>query len=268
VSDLATLETALRRDRAYARLAGSHVHRATREDSLCLIKGRDAITAAWVNEDASDITMTADLGEMIAYKVKGWHGHRWVWREEGRILREVVIEDRGEAKVAAPVHPPLGELRSGQGQYAPSDAATLPPGFPEASRDIANWLHQAWNGRAFDLYDRAPKNREWLPALVRTLPDATFHFEHAIVGEKQTAILWRVHGHHAGGQRVRLIGSSVFTGDADETVIDQAAMAAQVARGVIEYAGGEEAGLLGGAGCRVSLGNLRKQTYQSHCETG
>lgn len=227
---LADLEIALRRDRAYAQLAESHVHRATREDSLCLIKGRDAITAAWVNEDAAEITITADLSEMIAYKVKGWQGHRWVWREEGRILREIVVEDRGETKVAPPVHPPLGELRPALGQYAAGDIAILPPGFPEEAREIANWLHQAWNGRAFNLYDRA-----WLPALIRALPDATFYFEHAVVGEKQIAILWRVHGHNAYGQRVRLIGSSVFTGDADETVIDHAAMAGQIERGLIDY---------------------------------
>jgi hypothetical protein len=233
LSHLASLEIALRRDRAYASLAESHVHRATREDSLGIIKGRDAITAAWVNEDAADIAITADLDDMIAYKFKGWHGHRWVWREEGRILREVEVEDRGEAKVASQVHPPLGELRSGQGQYDAGDKAILPPGFPEAARDIANWLHQAWNGRAFNLYDRA-----WLPALIRQLPDATFHFEHAVVGEKQTAILWRVHGHHPNGQRVRLIGSSVFTGDADETVIDHAAMVAQLGREVIDYGAG------------------------------
>lgn len=221
MSDLATLEITLRRDRNLAALAGSHVHRATREDSLGIIKGRDAITAAWVEEDASDIAITTDLGDMVAYKVKGWRGHRWVWREEGRILREVVVEDRGDAKTAPPVHPPLGELRSGEGQYAAGNTAILPPGFPDDARDIANRLHQAWNGRAFNLFDRA-----WLPKLSRALPDATFHFEHAIVGDQQTAILWRVYGHHANGQRVRLIGSSVFTGDADETVIDHAAMTA------------------------------------------
>ena len=230
MSALADLEIALRRDRAYAQLAESHVHRATREDSLCLIKGRDAITAAWVNEDVAEITINADLDDMIAYNVKGWKGHRWVWREESRILREIVVEDRDAPKVAPPVHPPLGELRPAQGQYAAGDTAILPPGFPEDARDIANWLHQAWNGRAFNLYDRA-----WLPALIRALPDASFYFEHAVVGDKQTAILWRVHGHHANGQRVRLIGSSVFTGDADETVIDQVAMAAQIERGLIDY---------------------------------
>ena len=231
MSDLASLEIALRRDRNLAALADSHVHRATREDSLSIIKGRDAITAAWVNEEASDITITADLGSMIAYKTNGWHVHRWVWREEGQILREVVIEDRGEPKTAPPAHAPLGELRSGEGQYAARDSALLPPGFPEDACGIANWLHKAWNGRAFNLYDRA-----WLPALIRQLPDAAFYFEHAVVGEKQTAILWRMHGHHANGQRIRLIGSSVFTGDADETVIDHAAMAAQLRRETISYA--------------------------------
>ena len=233
MSPLATLETALRCDRNLAALGESHVHRATREDSLGIIKGRDAITAAWVEEDASDITITADLGDMIAYKVNEWHGHRWVWREEGRILREVVIEDRGETKLAPRAHPPLGELRSGEGQYAPGDTAILPPGFPEVARDVVNRLHQAWNARAFNLYDRA-----WLPALVRVLPDAGFYFEHAIVAGRQTAMLWRVHGHNAGGRRVRLIGSSVFTGEADETVIDHEAMAAQLKGELIDYGAG------------------------------
>jgi hypothetical protein len=231
VSELADLEIALRQDRAYAQLANSHAHRATREDSLGLIKGRDAITTVWVKEDASDITITADLNSMIAFKVKGqqqsWHGHRWVWREDGHILREIVVEDRGQTKFAPPIHSALGELRSAKGQYAAGDTAILPPGFPEDARDFANWLHQAWNGRAFNLYDRA-----WLPALVRALPDATFYFEHAVVGDTQTAILWRVHGHHDSGQRVRLI---VLDGDADETVIDHAAMTAQVGRELISY---------------------------------
>ena len=231
MSDLATLELALRRDRNLAALADSHAHRATREDSLAIIKGRDAITAAWVNEDAADASITADLGDMIAYTVNGWHGHRWVWREEGRILREIVIEDRGEAKTAAPVHPPLGELRGGEGQYAAGDSALVAQDFPEDARGIANGLHQAWNGRAFNRYDRA-----WLPALIRQLPDAAFYFEHALVGETQTAILWRVHGHHANGQRVRLIGSSILTGDVDETVIDHPAMAAQLDRETISSA--------------------------------
>ena len=231
MSDLAALEIALRQHRNLAALANSHVHRATREDSLGIIKGRDAIVAAWVDEDAADIAITADLGAMVTYTVANWQGHRWVWRDGARIMREVVVEDRGVAKTAAPTHPPLGELRAGQGQYAAGDHALLPPGFPDGTRLLADRLHRAWNGRAFDLYD-AP----WLPALVRLLPDATFYFEHAVISDAQAALLWRVHGHHANGQRVRLIGSSVFTGDADETVIDHAALAAQISRATISYA--------------------------------
>lgn len=224
------LETALRCDRACARLTETHSHRATREDSLCILKGRDAITAAWLAEDATNIAITADIGNMIAYQVDDWHGHRWVWREDGRIVREVVVEDRGCVRRAPAVHPPLGELRSGGGQYGATASAILPPHFPDGARALADRLHQAWNGRAFDVY-----HRPWLAALVRALPDAQFYFERAIMDSSRTAILWRVHGHHASGRRVRLIGSSVFTGDTDQTVIDHAAMAAQVAGDVISY---------------------------------
>jgi hypothetical protein len=130
VSELADLEIALRQDRAYAQLANSHAHRATREDSLGLIKGRDAITTVWVKEDASDITITADLNSMIAFKVKGqqqsWHGHRWVWREDGHILREIVVEDRGQTKFA----PPIGCTKPGTA--APLTFMTV-HGFPRSS---------------------------------------------------------------------------------------------------------------------------------------
>jgi hypothetical protein len=231
--NLAELELTLRQQRNFSALADTHAHRATREDSLGMIKGRDAIIAAWVNEDAGPVTITADLETMIAYKVKNGRGHRWVWYEDGRIVREIMVEDRGITKTAPPAHPPLGELRSGEGQFAATDTALLPPGFPEDARDVANWLHQAWNGRAFNLYDRP-----WLPALIRQLPDAAFTFEQAVVSNDQIAILWRVMGHHASGQRIRLIGSSVLMGDTDDTVIDHAAMDAQVARVLIDYGAG------------------------------
>ncbi len=236
MSPLASLEIALRRDQAYAHLAESHVHRATREDTLGIIKGRDAITGAWVAEDAGDITIDHDLGDMIAYTVNGaWQGHRWVWREEGRILREVAIEDRGEAKIASPAHPPLGELRSGLGQYAATSDAILPPDWPEEARAIAGHLHRIWNARSFD-----KGAEDWVAPLIRALPDATFTFERAIVADGKTAILWRVHGHHVGGpnpsgQRVRLIGSSVVMGGVVESVIDHAAMAAQLERVLVDY---------------------------------
>ena len=229
-SALATLETVLRRDRNLAALADSHVHRAAREDSLGIIKGREAITAAWVQEDASDITITADLGDMIAYKVKRWHGHRWIWREDGRILREVVVEDRGQPRTAPPAHPPLGELRSGLGQYAATSDAILPPDWPEAARENANHLHRIWNARGFD---RGAE--DWVAALIRALPDATFTFERALVAGDVMAFLWRLHGHHASGQRVRLIGSSIVVGGKVESVIDHAAMAAQLVRELVDY---------------------------------
>jgi hypothetical protein len=231
VSDLADLEIALRQDCAYARLAETHVHRATREDSLQLIKGRDAITAEWVAGGKQSVTITHDLGDMIGYVIDGkWSGHRWVWREDGRILREVVVENAGEPRTAPPVHPPLGELRPAKGQYAAGDTATLPPDFPEAARDLANRLHQAWNGRAFDLY-----SADWLTTVVRTLPDATFQFERAVVAGTKTALLWRMMGHRAGGGRIRLIGSSVFDGSADDTVMDFASLSAQLRQEQIEF---------------------------------
>ena len=232
---LAELETALRVTQAYGRLAKTHSHRAVREDSLGLLRGRDAITADWIGRGPQTLQITADLGEMVAFtaEVEGhsWRGHRWVWLEDGRVIREVLVEDTGLAREAPADHPPLGELRAGRGQYSAGPDAILPNDFDPAARRLADKLHQAWNGRAFDLYSAG-----WLTSLVTTLPDATFHFERAICLHEQTAILWRVHGHHRNGQRVRLIGSSVMgPGDSDDTLLDQAAMAAQLRRQIIDY---------------------------------
>jgi predicted ester cyclase len=76
--------------------------------------------------------------------------------------------------------------------------------------------------------------------LLKDLPDATFYFERALVADDQIAILWRVHGHHKDGQRVRLIGSSVMRFDgaaitSDLTCLDFAACKAQLARPIISY---------------------------------
>jgi hypothetical protein len=231
LSALADLEIALRQDCAYARLAESHAHRATREDSLSVTKSRDAITALWVAEGKQSITIDADLGDMIGYTVNDtWQGHRWVWREDGRILREVVIENRDGSKEAAPVHAPIGELRPAMGQFAAGDQATLPPGFPDAAHNIANRLHRAWNGRAFDQYDQP-----WLRALIVMLPDATFQFEHAIVDNGQTALLWRMMGHHQSGRRIRLIGSTIMADNTETSLFDQAAIKAQIDQAIIAY---------------------------------
>lgn len=234
MSALADLERSLRQDGAYGQLAASHSHRAVREDSLGFVIGRDALTADWVASGTQPVTITADLGDMIAFAAGStedrWHGHRWIKREDDRILSEILVEDRGHERMAPADHPPLGELRAGMGQFSAGDAAILPAGFPAEARALADRLHRAWNGRSFNEY-----HADWLIALVTELPDATFYFERAIVHGDQIALLWRVHGHTAHGQRIRLIGSSLFAGGDDETVVDLAAMRAQSKRELIDY---------------------------------
>ena len=237
---LATLEHQLRTDRALSLLAQSHVHRAVREDSMGFLIGRDAILADWVRQDRADITIIDDFSDMIAFDVQAgednWQGHRWVVREGDKIVRETLIENDGEPRSACAMHPPLGELRAGRGQYDAGFLPVLPADFPEAAKPLVTLLHQACNGRAFNLYE-AP----WLVKLVSTLPDATFYFERALVDDDHIALLWRVHGHHMSGQRVRLIGSSVMGFKdgrifSDMTIIDFAAMDAQLERDLISYA--------------------------------
>jgi hypothetical protein len=239
-SALVVLERQLRTQRSLGALSQSHVHRAVREDSLGFLIGRDAILADWVEEDVADLAVTADFGDMIAFEVgkeaTAWQGHRWVVRENDKIIRETLIENRSVAKFALAVHPPLGELRAGRGQYDAGTHAIVPDDFPESAKPLANLLHQAWNGRAFNLYE-AP----WLVRLVRALPDATFYFERGLVDGECFAFLWRIHGHHIGGQRVRLIGSSVMTFvdgaiTSDMTMVDFAALEAQLDRELIDYA--------------------------------
>nr|MCU0729062.1 hypothetical protein [Sphingopyxis sp.] len=223
----------------YRRLADSHVHRATREDSLGIIKGRDAITAAWIEQADLAGEVEVDLGVMVAVraaafgkqKAGAWHLHRWVWQEDGRILREIEITDRSRDIVARPVHPPIGELHAGRGQYAASDVPDLPPTFPDNARQLATNLHRKWNGR--DLSDNIPAE---IVALIRAMPDVVFLFEHAVVRADASAILFRAMGHHPNGQRVRLIGSSTIIEGLRTVVIDHAAYAAQLSRGLIDYA--------------------------------
>ena len=240
MSGLAEREIELRQHRAYGRLAADHTQCSSLEDSLCIVKGRDALLAHWVARGSQEVSITAGLGEMVAFTVsdgqRRWPAHRWVTREQGRILREILVEDSGFARLAPPDHPPLGELRAGQGQFPAGETAKLPPDFPAAARPLAHDLHVAWNGRAFDRF-----TADWLGLTVATLPDATFYFERACVEEDRIALLWRVFGHHANGQRIRLIGSSLFTiaqsGEfgCDETVLDHAALAAQINRPLLDY---------------------------------
>jgi hypothetical protein len=222
-------------------LADSHVHRATREDSLSIIKGRDAITAAWVAVEDVAGEVTADLGEMVVVEAAAfgrqragdWQLHRWVWREDGRILREIEITNRVRDVTAPPVHPPLGELSAGRGQFASSSELDLPPGFPENARTLTTNVHRKWNGRDFS--QNIPGE---VAALIKLLPDAVFYFEHAVVTEDASALLFRVMGHHTDGQRIRLIGSMTILGGLADVVIDGSALAAQLDRALINYGSG------------------------------
>lgn len=226
MSGLATLEAALWGGH-YEQLAHSHSHRAVREDSLGVIKGRDAIQAAWIATGPADVTVTADLDDMIAVAGNGWSLHRWVWREDGRIVREIAITDRVRNLSAPPVHPPLGELRAARGQFAASDAPDLPPQFPSALIPLATQLHRQWNGRNFaDGIDPV------IASLIRDLPDAFVQFEHGVASHAGRALLFRLFGHHPNGQRVRLIGSVV---DSVDLTIDVTAYRAQLDRGLIAY---------------------------------
>lgn len=232
MSALAELETALWHGE-YHRLAESHSHRAIREDSMAVSKGRDAILTQWVEKAGLAAEVTADLGDVVAVTGadKGWLLHRWVWREDGRILREVEVTNRLRDIGASAVHPPIGELRAGLGQFAAPAQPDLPPRFPDQARDLASGLHQAWNGRAFS--KGVPSE---ISTLIRDMPDATFYFEHAAVRDEAIAVLFRVAGHHHSGRRIRLIGSHlVQPGATPQTVIDWSAYAAQQAAQHIDY---------------------------------
>jgi hypothetical protein len=231
VSALATLETKLWQGDA-STLAESHSHRAVREDSVSVIKGRDAIMADWVSRDPAEISVTADLGDVIGIAAadKSWLLHRWVWREDGRIVREVEVTDRVRELALPPIHPPLGELRAGQGQYAP-DAQPIPPaGFPNSCVPLATLLHRSWNARALGpIADPVQKQ------LLRDLPDAVILFEAGHSSDRGQAVLFRLMGHHASGRRIRLFGSAITIGENVETLIDLNAHAAQIAAGHIDY---------------------------------
>lgn len=233
MSALADLENALWKGE-YQRLAESHAHRTVREDSLGVTKGRDAIIAKWVETAQLTAAVTTDLGDMVAVESgdKDWQLHRWVWREDDRILREVEITNRQRELLAPSVHPPLGELRAGKGQYAASNEAELPPGFPDDAAPLAHELHNAWNGRAFSV---APPQA--ILTLISDLPDATFYFEHAVVAGQATAILFRVMGHSRSGHRIRLFGSCLVPKDSPaELVMDWPAYAAEESGETIDYA--------------------------------
>jgi hypothetical protein len=240
IISLGQLEQDLRTKRALGEIARAYSHRARREDCLGFLIGRDAILADWTNQPPSYVTILHETSDMVVYKVaiddRTWIGHRWVHWEDGRIVSETLIENQGLLCTAPPIHAPLGELRAGRGQFDAGDQAILPKGFCAAAVGLVTVLHQAWNGRALNLYDAY-----WLTSLLKLLPDATFYFERAQAQADHISLLWRVLGHHKSGQRVRLIGSSVMAWDgleiqSDQTCLDFAALDAQLVREIVTYA--------------------------------
>ena len=265
---LAEFERRIRGDRDFAVFDETHLHRAVREDDWGIVKTRDRVRAATVaaiaEEGAGVPTIFYDLGDMVAFEsAQGWHGHRWARREGERIVAEtIVIDGRSRARslgrdpaaeamrlgLASPTHPPLGELRAGQGQCAPVENPVLPHGFPEPARAEAVRLHRLWNARA--LHHAASNWRgpaesgiseaDFVIGLVALLPDATITIERGLDGADTVAVLWRLYGHDAQGVRVRAIGSSVAPRDgaasgARETMLDTLSIEAQPFRPVIAY---------------------------------
>lgn len=265
------------RDGAFGSLAETYLHRASREDALGLIVGRDAIIAELIATaaafDRPDVVVHHDGNSFCSVEIAGpFRGgllgleagttdaparlrqHRWLRREGDYVAEETVVADylplidaAGASRNdiarsvggASPTQPPLGELRSGQGQLAVGPSALDDP--------ILDAVHAIWNGRHFNriaaLYAadarwQGPAGRTggtadlraWLCQLVARLPDATFVIDRTEVIEGGLALLWRLFG-HAGGRRVRLIGSSILglAGGrivADETLVDELALLA------------------------------------------
>lgn len=246
----------------------SHLHRATRQDDWGIAKTRDNLRAqslaAIATEGLGDPIIEADLGDMIAYRTAGgWCEHRWARREGGRIAAETLIVD-GSARAralgrdpaqeamalaaAAPVHGPLGELRSGQGQLPGALEPLLPHDFPEGALPAARRLHRLWHLRALDAAvaewrgpaEAPPREAVFVAGICAGLPDAALMIERGLVRDNLAAVLWRLHGHDSAGVRIRAIGSSVARLEAAEvvaetTLIDTLSIAAQPLRPLINY---------------------------------
>lgn len=263
------------RDGAYGALSETYLHRAQREDALGHIVGREAIVAEAIAIEAAfaslDVAVRHDGTEVCSIELQGRYTggllgiegegaevrlrqHRWSRRERTHVVEDIVVSDHlalvdalgaSRAEVAqavgaaAPTQPPLGELRSGQGQLA-----VEPLGSGDRTLDT---LHAIWNGRHFDrianIYAAdatwtGPGGRSggrddlrtWLCQLVAQLPDATVLIDRTEAFDGGLAILWRLFGHR-GGRRVRLIGSTILTLSdgkivADDTLVDELALLA------------------------------------------
>jgi hypothetical protein len=245
---------------AFGALADRYLHRAVVEDALGVTVGRDAIVAAAIATaaalEATGATVRHDGRSLGIVEIAGRRDakavtvreHRWSFLEGDLVVEDLLVADRavlGLDPVALgavhPTQPPLGELRSGEGQLWASPSS----GHVGEHRELADALHQIWNGRRLDLIATlyAPTAkwvgpgrrtggpdalRGWLTGLLARLPDATVVIDRSEVTGGRVAFLWRLFGHIAG-RRARLIGSTLLTLEggrvvADDTLIDEAAL--------------------------------------------
>lgn len=270
---LGEIETSVRARGDLSVFDRSHLHRAWIEDALGRVRGRDRLrdraTAALAEDGIGPVEIEVEGDAFLAWhSSSGWRGHRWAFREGGRILGETEVIDgvaRAQARgrdpeaeaarigAAHPLHAALGELRAGRGQLAPDEAPELPHGF--AAPAAATYLHRVWNARALHLLPadwRGPAEAgsdaaAFVLRLLTALPDATCLFERSCLVGDRAAVLWRLHGHHLGpgfgapsGARVRLIGSSLVrivdgVVAAEDMLIDTLALRATAHRPLIDY---------------------------------
>ena len=267
MTGLAELQRAFRERLDFTAVDKAYLHRAIREETLGVIRGRDRIREAAMAEAAEEgpgaIRILSDLGDVLALETAGgWRAHIWAMHEGGRILREVFVIDRAararslgqdaeeEARrlgAMAPVHAPLGELRAGRGQLPAPNEPILSPDFPAEALEGARYLHHLWNRRDLSRLPTewtgpadAGEARRLLLDLFKRLPDAELMIERGVAREDEVGILWRLHGHQTDGTRIRILGSSLLelqNGQvvAEAMLIDTLALAAAPHRPVIDY---------------------------------
>ena len=263
----------------FGALEQAYLHRATAEDALALHVGRDVLIAQAVAHAALVRDARVDIvhdGSMLGVtRLRGIHDstiwnvppldaqvslreHRWSRREGSGVIEDVVVTDwaglaeainadlgevAAEIGAASPLQLPLGELRSGRGQLAPSPSS----GWGGACDELVDAIHRIWNGRRLDEIQNlfsadatwvGPRGRSggpaelrrWLTKLLAALPDATLVPDEVEASGEHVAIRWRLFGHRSG-RRVRMIVSMLLRIEcgkivADDTLLDELALLA------------------------------------------
>ncbi|QMW21917.1 hypothetical protein [Sandaracinobacteroides saxicola] len=200
--------------------------RAQVEDGDALLIGREAIMAEALAMAAAlrerTVASVAVHGPLVTFSLSALSAgvqanlrrHLWLTLESGRVADALFVTDRlGIAPPAPPpIHRPLGELRSGQGQL---------PALPRPDAPLAERLTAALNARDCSMTGcldfagpqgfngpraqagRFADARDWWMALFARVPDALLTIDRTVEAPGVLAILWRVQGHVAGGDGMR-----------------------------------------------------------------